>query len=62
MDFPSHPIGWKPLTMEEKKKRDETQKRNRERNKLLHVPLTNVEKQWMFVRCVAETGHLYTKK
>jgi hypothetical protein len=61
MDFPTHPIGWKPQTMEEKKKRDETQKRNRERNQL-HVPLTNIEKQWMFVRCVAETGGLHMKK
>jgi hypothetical protein len=61
MDFPTHPIGWKPLTMEEKKERDESQKRNRERTQL-HVPLTNVEKQWMFVRCVAETGALHTKK
>jgi hypothetical protein len=52
MDFPTHPIGWKPLTIKEKKERDEKKSRNK---KQLHVELTQVEKQWMFVRCVAET-------
>lgn len=41
MDFPTAPIGWKPLTIEEKREREE----QRKKNKIVNIKSPTINRQ-----------------
>lgn len=54
MDFPSHPKGWIPLTMEQKRIKEQEKKR-KSPIEFYIFPKSVYEKEWESVRIVAET-------
>ena len=59
MDFPSHPKGWIPLTMEQKRVNEIEKKEKKEKKQPTELISTYsmcaYEKEWQSVRIVAET-------
>ena len=55
MDFPFAPLGWKPLTIEEKRQKEKERLAAYEkRYNVMEYPLTELEQQWNVVRSIAE--------
>jgi len=55
MDFPFAPMGWKPLTIEEKRQKEkERLVAYEKRYNVMEYPLTELEKEWNVVRSIAE--------
>ena len=58
MDFPYCPKGWVPMSMDEKKQKQESQS-NKNKKGIQSIPFTKSELEWTVIRAVTET---YAKK
>jgi len=55
MDFPSHPKGWIPLTMEQKRDKEIEKREKKQPTELISAySMSAYEKEWQSVRIVAE--------
>jgi hypothetical protein len=54
MDFPSHPKGWIPLTMEQKRAKEKEKEKEKKPTELINS-ISKYEKEWEYVRTVTET-------